>query len=177
MKAIDWDQAITLLSPHSYTLLATQGQSGRPNLMGVGWWTIVSWSPPQIAVSIGRNQYSRQCLDEVPEFALCFPSDRQARGAWICGTVSGRDGDKFAMAGFTPVPSKVIRPPVVEGATVSFECRVSNRVETGDHVLFIGDVLAIQGTPEAPMHLYSIHYNKLVAIDSALRHDDAPGQG
>lgn len=174
MKSMEWDQALTLLSPHSYTLMSTMGPGGRANLMGVGWWTIVSWSPPQVAVAIGRAQYSRECLDAVPEFALSFPSAAQARGAWLCGNVSGRDGDKFAMAGFTPVPSGAIRPPLVEGATVAFECKVVNRVETGDHVLFIGEVLGIHGTPEAPMHLYSIHYNKLVAIDKDLRHSDAP---
>jgi len=176
VKQIDWDQAITLLSPHSYALLSTLGTNGRANLMGVGWWTIVSWNPPQVAVSIGQAQYSRECLDAIPEFGLCFPSERQARGAWICGSVSGRDGDKFAMAGFRPAVTGAIRPPLVEGATVGFECRVVNRVEAGDHVLFIGEVVGIRGTPESPMHLYSIHYNKLVAIDKDLRLDGAPGQ-
>jgi flavin reductase (DIM6/NTAB) family NADH-FMN oxidoreductase RutF len=174
MKTITWDEAITLLSPHSYTLLSTLAPGGRANLMGVGWWTIVSWSPPQVALSIGRGQFSRECLDALPEFALCFPSQAQARGAWLCGTVSGRDGDKFAMAGFTPVPAKLVRPPLVEGSTVSFECKVVNRIESGDHVLYIGDVLEVHGTPESPLHLYSIHYNKLVAIDKDLHHVDSP---
>ena len=135
MQTITWDEAIMLLSPHSYTLLSTLAPDGRANLMGVGWWTIVSWAPPQLAISIGRAQFSRECLDAIPEFALCFPALSQARGAWLCGTVSGRDGDKFAMAGFTPRPSERIRPPLVDGATVSFECKVTNRPTIRDDVL------------------------------------------
>lgn len=176
MKPMDWDQAILLLSPHPYTLLCTTGESGRANLMGVGWWTIVSWNPPQLAVSVGRGQFSRECLDAVPEFTVNVPSEAQARGAWLCGTVSGRDGDKFAMAGLSPVPSTTVRPPLVEGSTVAFECRVAQRVEAGDHVVYIGDVLAIHGSPESPMHLYSIHYNKLVALDKDLNRNEAPGR-
>ncbi len=176
MKPLDWDEALALLSPHSYALLSTVPKEGRPNLMGLGWWTIVSWSPRQVAISVGRGQYSRECLDAVPEFGLSFPSERQSRGAWICGTVSGRDGDKFAMAGFQPVASSRIRPPLVEGATVAFECRVTQRIETGDHVMYIADIEAMHGTPESPMHLFSIHYNKLVGIDKDLHVTDTPGQ-
>jgi len=176
MQELEWDRALTLLSPHNYALLSTQEAAGRANLMGLGWWTIVSWSPPQVVVSVGKGQHSRACLDEVPEFVLNFPNVDQAKGAWLCGTVSGRDGDKFRMAGFTAEPSTKVRPPRVEGCTVAFECRVSQRIEAGDHVIFVADIVAISGNPDAPMHLYSIHYNKLVALDHDLNATDTPGQ-
>jgi len=174
MRELTWDEAIDLASPHPYGLLCTIGASGRPNLMGVGWWTIISWNPPQLAVSVGQGQFSRQCLDEVPEFTLNLPCEEQARGAWVCGTVSGREGDKFARSGLKPAPSTQVRPPRVEGATVVFECRVFRQVETGDHVLYLADVLALAGTPEHPRHLYSIHYRRLVGIDRDLQVNPRP---
>jgi len=169
MKNLTWDEAIGLASPHPYALLCTVGASGRANLMGIGWWTIVSWNPPQVAVSVGRGQFSRECLDEVPEFTLNLPSEDQARGAWICGTVSGREGDKFARSGLRALPSVEVRPPRVEGATVVFECRVVRQIETGDHVLYLADVVAISGSPDHPRHLYSIHYHRLVSLDGNLQ--------
>lgn len=174
MRKLDWDTAITLLSPHSYSLLSTLDESGRANLMGLSWWAITSWNPPMIVVSVGKGQYTRKCLDATPEFTLCFPNVHQARGAWICGTVSGRDGDKFRMGGFEPLSSSVVKPPLVRDATVGFECRVVQQVETGDHVLYIGEVLAIHGSPEKAMHLFSIHYNRLVGLDHELNVSTAP---
>ncbi|HOU54542.1 MAG TPA: flavin reductase family protein [Myxococcota bacterium] len=167
MTTLTWDEAIRLASPHPFALLCTMGASGQANLMGIGWWTIVSWNPPQVAISVGRGQFSRECLDEVPEFTLNLPSEEQARGAWVCGTVSGREGDKFARSGLRQVPSLEVRPPRVEGATVVFECQVVRFIETGDHVLYLADVKAISGSPEKPRHLYSIHYHRLVSLDGS----------
>jgi flavin reductase (DIM6/NTAB) family NADH-FMN oxidoreductase RutF len=168
MKRIDWDQALTLLSPHSYALVSTVDVGGRPNLMGVGWWSIVSWEPRMLAVSIGRRRHTRGNLDQVPEFVLCFPNADQARGAWLCGTASGADVDKFKEGGFQAVPSASVRPPRFEGATVAIECKVAQRVEVGDHVLYIGDIVAMHGSPDQKMHLFTLHYRTPVAIDCDL---------
>lgn len=176
MKRIDWDRTLTLLSPHSYALLSTIDETGRANLMGLGWWMITSWEPQQIAISVGKGQFSRMNLDFVNEFVLCFPTAAQAKGAWICGTVSGRDGDKFRMAGFDPEPSEHVRPPRIADCLVAIECRVLQRHETGDHVLYVGDVQSIHGAEFEAPHLYSIHYNKLIALDHHLTVMEAPGR-
>ena len=73
--------------------------------------------------------------------------------------------DKFKETGFKPVASKVVSPPIIEGSTVAYECKVVNKVETGDHTLYIGEVVAIHGSPEKEKHLFSIHYRKLVSLD------------
>lgn len=172
VEQIDWDKTLTLLSPHSYALLSTLEIGGRSNLMGISWWTIVSWSPPKLVISVGNDKFSRQCLQEVPEFVLIFPGADQAKGAWLCGSVSGREGDKFQMAGFKAIPATKVRPLMVEGATVCLECKVVQTLETGDHTLFVADIIATHGSPQKPMHLYSIHYNKLVAIDFNLNATD-----
>jgi len=168
MKTLTWDEALTLMSPHPYALVSTMDAQGRANLMGVGWWTIVSWEPRMLAIAIGRRRYTRECLDHCPEFALCVPGVSVAEGAWLCGMESGRDVDKWERGGFRAVPAETIRPPLFEGATVAFECRVVNRVECGDHLVYIGEVLAIRGDPDQAMHLYTIHYRRAVAIDPSL---------
>jgi len=64
------------------------------------------------------------------------------------------------------VHSKIVKPPIIEGSTVAYECKVIKHVETGDHTLFIGNVVAIHGDPTRLNHLYSIHYKKLISIGS-----------
>jgi flavin reductase (DIM6/NTAB) family NADH-FMN oxidoreductase RutF len=163
---ISWDEAIELASPYPYVLAVTLDRKEKPNIIGLSWWTITSWNPRMIAISIGHPRYSHECIEHCGEFVLCFPSEEQARGAWLCGNTSGRNVDKFAETGFKQVPSKVVKPPIIDGSTVAFECRVANKVETGDHSLYIGEVVAIHGSPTRPRHLYSIHYRKLLSIDA-----------
>ena len=165
MKEITWNEAIELGSPYPYTLITTVDRDGKPNIMGLSWWTITSWEPKLIAVSIGHPRHTHECIEHCKEFVLCFPSEEQKEGAWICGTKSGKDMDKLKEAGFKPVASKVVSPPIIEGSTVAYECKVVNRVKTGDHTLYIGKVVAIHGSPEKEKHLFSIHYSKLVSMD------------
>jgi flavin reductase (DIM6/NTAB) family NADH-FMN oxidoreductase RutF len=162
---LDWNQALTLASPHSYALVSTVSESGRPNLMGLSWWTFTCWKPPMLAISVGEPRFTLECLDYCPEFVLCLPAVDQAKGAWLCGEVSGRDHDKFREGGFEPVESSKVRPPRVQGCTVAFECKVVNRVQSGDHVVLIAEVVAMHGEPDRKMHLYTIRYDDVVGID------------
>jgi hypothetical protein len=46
-------------------------------------------------------------------------------------------------------------------------------METGDHILYVGQVQAVRGAPGTPKHLYSLHYRQLIAIgaDGAVEMD------
>jgi len=165
MGEIDLSTAIELSSPYPYTLVVTVDKQGKPNVMGAAWWTFTSVQPPMIAVSIGHPRYTHECLQSCKEFVVCFPSKEQAKAAWFCGTKSGRAMDKFADAGLKVAPAKVVKPPIIEGVTVAYECKVVAEMVCGDHTLFSGEVVAIHGDPQKAKHLYSVHYRKLVSID------------
>jgi len=166
MKEMELHTAIELGSPYPYTLVVTLDKQGKPNVMGLSWWTFTSLQPPMIAISVGHARYTHECLEGHKEFVICFPSAEQAQAAWLCGIKSGRKTDKFAAAGLKTSPSKVVQPPLIEGATVAYECKVVGRLECGDHTLYNSEVVAIHGSPERAKHLYSIHYSKLISIDS-----------
>lgn len=67
-------------------------------------------------------------IEEVPEFVLGIPDDALQPAAALCGTRSGRDTDKFAAAGLTPVPSLHVRPPSIRECPLNIECRVYTKV-------------------------------------------------
>ena len=81
MKEIDIRTTIELGSPYPYTLVVTVDKEAKPNVIGVAWWTFTSLRPPMIAISIGHTRYTHECLEGCKEFAICFPSEEQARGA------------------------------------------------------------------------------------------------
>ncbi len=165
MKEISWNEAIELGSPYPYTLVVTLDKEGKPDIMGVSWWTICSWDPPMIAVAIGEQRYTHECLEHCKEFVICFPSEGQEKGAWLCGQVSGRDIDKFEKTGFKKIAAKTVKPPIIADSTLAYECTVVDTLKTGDHTLFVGKVVAIHGSPELKKHLFTIHYRKVVSLD------------
>jgi len=164
LKELSWDEAVKLASPYNYVLAVTVDKKGKPNIIGLGWWTYVSWDPKMLVISVGKVRYSHECIEQCKEFVLCFPSKEQKKGAWLCGEKSGKDIDKFKETGFKAIPSKIVKPPIIEGSTVAYECKVVDKLDVGDHTIYVGRIVAINGTPEKPSHLYSIHYEKLIDL-------------
>jgi flavin reductase (DIM6/NTAB) family NADH-FMN oxidoreductase RutF len=165
MKEITKHDAFELASPFPYTLAVTLDSRDRPNIIGLSWWMFTSWKPLMISISVGHQRYSHKCLMHHKEFVLCFPAEDQVKDAWFCGRKSGEEVDKFQHTGLSPVPSKSVKPPTIDGVTVAYECRIVDHVETGDHTVFIAEVVQIHGNPDRPRHLYSIHYTRLVGLD------------
>jgi flavin reductase (DIM6/NTAB) family NADH-FMN oxidoreductase RutF len=164
MQKLDNNQAFELASPYPYTLAVTLDKAGRPNIMGLSWWMFTSSKPLMIAISVGHKRYTHQCLENHGEFVLCFPSEGQAKQAWLCGIKSGKKVDKFEATGFKAIPSIRVKPPAIDGATVAYECKVVEHTKTGDHTIFIAEVAAVRGDPEKTNHLFSIDYKKLIGL-------------
>ncbi len=99
MQAISESEALALSGPFPYTLVTSLDKNGRPNAMGVAWATRTSLEPFMIMISIDHRRYSHEGIQMHKEFVLNYPSKAQAEAAWICGTRSGRDGDKIKIAG------------------------------------------------------------------------------
>ncbi|HWQ18286.1 MAG TPA: flavin reductase family protein [Methanotrichaceae archaeon] len=165
MKTLTESEAVALCEPMPYALVTSLDRNGRANALGVAWVTRASFSPFLMMVSIDRRRYSHDGIDLHREFVINYPNDDQSKGAWICGTRSGRDGDKMKLSGLELTDSKAVRVPTIKDATVSFECRVVNQFEAGDHTVFVGEVVAMQGNPEKPGHLFVASGYRLISLD------------
>jgi len=116
-------------------------KNNRSNIITLGWVMPTSHNPPLIAISIGNTRYSFKTISETNEFVISFPTEKMAREVLYCGTRSGKDVDKFKETGLTSLPSKYIKPPLIKECLVNMECKVVNKVVTGDHTIFIGEIL------------------------------------
>lgn len=157
--------AFGLTAPLPYVLITSIGKDGKPNVMGASWVTRVSFTPFLIMISISPERFSHGLIKEQKEFVVCYPSAGQEKEARVCGTRSGRDGDKFAASGLIAVPSQKVKPPTIKDCTVAFECRVIGSHVAGDHTLFIGEVVATTGNPTSEKHLFGTSKFKLIAMD------------
>ena len=142
--------------PEQVVMVTTISATGKPNIITLGWAMPTSGSPPMCAVSIGLTRYSHVLLGEVPEFVLTFPAEDMEEGMLFCGTKSGREVDKFQEAGLTALPAAVVRPPLIGEAVTNMECRLAGTHRTGDHTIFVGEIVAAHHTARGVRRLYNL---------------------
>ena len=51
--------------------------------------------------------------------------------------------------GLTPIPAEVVKPPRIAECPTHIECRIIDTLDTGDHTIFVGEVVAKSGDSDA----------------------------
>ena len=155
--------------PRPVALICTINKEGKANVMTASFLMPISFEPKYLAFSISPKRASFLNLKEVPEFTLNLLPKEMKKEAEICGSFSGKDIDKFEKANLIIEKSKKVLPPVIFGAKkkivpISFECKVVEMKEFGDHFLVVGEVLNEwqRKTKFEPL----LHYNKGVFLTS-----------
>ena len=110
-------------------LLLTSKAGDKVNSMVIGWGTIgVNWGKPVFAVYVRKGRYTRELLDQNPEFTINVPMAEIDRNIFrICGSKSGRDMDKIAEAGLTTVDGEKVSVPALAELPLTLECKVIYR--------------------------------------------------
>lgn len=128
--------------PERTVLAVSADANGKANMIALGWNMPTSNRPPMAAISVNHRSLSHRLIHEGGEFVLVFPSKEMEDAVMYCGTHSGRDVDKFKETGLTPVKAKHVKPPLIAEAVVNMECKVVGELVTGDHTIFVGEILA-----------------------------------
>ena len=136
--------AKTLAYPTPVFIVGTYDAQGKPNVMAVAWGGICCSKPPCIAISVRKATYTYGNLVERKAFTVSIPSQEHVVAADYFGIVSGRDVDKFAVAGLTPVRSDLVDAPYVDEFPLALECKVVHVHELGLHTLFVGEILDVK---------------------------------
>ncbi len=116
----------------------------RPNIITLAWVGTVSSDPPSVGIAVRPERFSHGLIAESGEFVVNLPAAEQVDVVDYCGQVSGRDVDKWAACGLTPLPATKIHTPIIAECPLALECKVTHRLKLGVHELFIGEIVAIQ---------------------------------
>jgi flavin reductase (DIM6/NTAB) family NADH-FMN oxidoreductase RutF len=136
--------AQTFVYPHPVFLVGSYDIHGKANIMAASWAGICCSDPPCVAVSLRKATYSYSCIIHSRAFTINIPSVEQMEKTDYAGIYSGRDRDKFAAAGYTPIPSKLVAAPYVAECSVVLECKLAHTFELGLHTQFVGEILDVQ---------------------------------
>jgi flavin reductase (DIM6/NTAB) family NADH-FMN oxidoreductase RutF len=161
-----------LIQPH--TILARQWlvltcgdfEAGKFNAMTVGWGSFgVMWNMPFAQVVVRPGRYTFEFMNRYESFTLCAFGKKYRDALQILGSRSGRDIDKIAEAGLTPIPSTKVAAPGFAEAQLIIELRKiywddftpehfldpsieENYPNKDYHRMFFGEIMAIFGTGE-----------------------------
>lgn len=102
----------------------------------------ISAKPPLLAIGISPERYSHRLIKETREFVVNVPPKDLVKQVVFCGSVSGREHDKFEGAGLTPIQASKVKPPLIKECVSHLECKLVAEYRCGDHTLFVGEVVA-----------------------------------
>ena len=134
----------TLLFPTPVLMVGSYDQAGKPNLMNAAWGGICCSDPPCVTVSIRKARHSYDSIMFRKAFTVGITNEEHIVEADYVGMASGRNVDKFAVAGLTPVRSELVDAPYAAEFPVVLECRLLHTLELGIHTQFIGEILDVK---------------------------------
>lgn len=145
-------------------VLVSCGDLDRANIITIAWCGVVCSKPPILAVSIRPSRYSNNIIRENGDFVINIPTEDLLKEADICGTVSGRDKDKFAVCGFTKLKSSAVNSPAISECPTNIECKVTKIMSLGAHDMFMGEVLKVRRDTSILNKEGNIDYSKAAPI-------------
>jgi flavin reductase (DIM6/NTAB) family NADH-FMN oxidoreductase RutF len=128
--------------PSNVTLVGAK-RGDQVNFMAAAWNTGMSFDPPLFSVFIAPKRHTHDMILESGEFTCNFLSMEHLEIIHGTGRTSGRDIDKVKALGIPLQEPAVIGCTVIELAYAAYECKLIHHYESGDHSLFLGEVVAL----------------------------------
>lgn len=119
--------------------LVTSSHGAQKNAMTVTFFAESSHVPPLLRVAISPTCLTHELITHSGWFGLSLLAEGQDELALTCGTNSGRRLDKFAELRLRHRLTDNGVPLLLDCLTTS-ECQVIDRIELGDHTLFVGRI-------------------------------------
>ena len=126
-----------MLPPYPIVLVTT-----RTNIITINQVAYFTFSPLRIGVAVAHVRHTYGLLMDEQAFVVNVPGAHLVDVVKQCGSLSGRDGDKFERVGLTRIPAAAVDAVRVEECNAFIECQVEQMVAFEHRTWFIGKVIA-----------------------------------
>lgn len=147
-----------------WMLITAGDEANGYNTMTASWGHLGSiWGHsgglPTSVIFVRPQRYTKQFVDREPLYTLCFFPEDNKQALRYLGTHSGRDGDKVAAAGLTPIFSegytyfkeaslvmvcrKLYRAPVIEEGFLDKALMEDCYPNKDFHDLYVGEIIKV----------------------------------
>lgn len=139
-----------LVAPRPIGWISTLSAEGKPNLAPYSFFNGVSDKPHIVMFSSHGKKDTIANIEATGEF-VCNLATYDLRDQMNATSAPvAPDVDEFALAGLTPVPSRLVRPPRVGESPAALECRLTEVIELkdlegrgGGYYMALGQVVGI----------------------------------
>ncbi len=133
----------TMIYPVPAVLVSCGATAAEYNMLTVAWTGTICSEPAMCYISVRPERHSYEIIKRTGEFVINLTTAALARATDWCGVRSGRDYDKFAEMGLTPVESAKVSAPTIAESPVAIECRVKDIIPLGTHDMFLAEVVNV----------------------------------
>jgi flavin reductase (DIM6/NTAB) family NADH-FMN oxidoreductase RutF len=129
--------------------IVTTAWRAMTNAAPIAWTTPLSMAPPLVGCVIHPQRHTASMIRFSEEFAINIAGPRLLKQAAFLGSQSGLNNNKLESSGLEAYSGQRIDAPLLEGCLAWIECGLRDVISTGDHTLFVGEVLRVQALDEA----------------------------
>jgi len=130
----EWINALGTMTYGIYAL--TMAHAERVNAMIASWVSQVSYDPPLIVIAVHPNRYSHEIIEKSGFFAMHVLKKTQKNH--VARFMGSDPGEKFRGVDWQPGKTGC---PILKECAAWFECKLSDRIQPGNHTLFFGKVV------------------------------------
>jgi len=151
-------------------LLSTYGR-GRANVMAQSWHTMLEFEPPLVGAVVSNRNYTFGLLKSSRECVINIPTVELAEKVAACGNCSGRDVDKFALTGLTPLAASEVCAPLIAECYANLECRLADTRMVNRYCLFVLEIIKawIEPTRKNPRTVHHLGRGRFMASGRVFR--------
>ena len=131
------NDVLPLLPPFPIVLVTT-----RTNIITIGQLHYFTFNPLRLGIAVARTRYTYSLLQEEGEFVVNVPNAALVDAVKLCGSISGRNHDKFKAADLDREKSLHVQAVGIRQCPAQIECRIERKVDFEERTWFIGQVVA-----------------------------------
>lgn len=129
---------LSAIAPRPIAFASTVDKNGHPNLAPFSFFNAFGSNPPVVVFSPARRvrdntiKHTLENIYETKEVVINVVNYAMVRQASLASSEYPKGVNEFIKAGFTPVPSHIVKPYRVKESPVQMECKVLEVKETGN---------------------------------------------
>ena len=139
-----------IVGPRPIGWVSTRSADGVNNLAPYSFFNAFNYTPPIVGFSSIGYKDSVRNIEATGEFVWNLVTRPLAEAMNQTCAAVGPEVDEFALAGLTPLASRLVKPPRVAESPVTFECRLTQLIrlttalgEPVDSWLVLGEVVGV----------------------------------
>ncbi len=139
-----------LVAPRPIGWISTISRAGIVNLAPYSFFNAVGTDPHYVMFASSGRKDSQRNAEETGEFVCLLATYDLKEQMSKTSAPVGPDVDEMRLAGLTPLPSEIVRPPRIKESPVAFECKYFKTIELpgkgggpSNYSMVIGQVLGI----------------------------------